>query len=373
MVKLRESLNGALVDSPSESRSGKRWRVKVIEAGKGSSAIYPENVLRDYASVFEAGTQMYLDHPGKSEESDRPERSVRDLVGRLVSEAEYKDGALYAEAEFLPWAAPAIEALSDMVGLSIRAYGTVTESDDGPVLTSFSGVESVDVVTKAGAGGQFVELLESARAKNVEEAKSSDIHSSLTDLVASETGMEWGWVRDFDPDKQTVWYTADSGTYEQQYETTNGLPSALIGERTKVIATTEYVSIGESASVTTQKEKSMTPEQEAKLDALVESISSLSEQFSTVAESLKAPEPVVEEDAAPVDALEAAKALAASELSEAGQAMAIARVSESVSLEEAINAQKEYEDSVRQSVGNGYHVVEERKEPVKVPFKKVGA
>lgn len=295
MVKLRESLNGALVDSPSESKSGKRWRVKVIEAGKGSSAIYPENVLRDYASVFEAGTQMYLDHPGKSEESDRPERSVRDLVGRLVSEAEYKDGALYAEAEFLPWAAPAIEALSDMVGLSIRAYGTVTESDDGPVLTSFSGVESVDVVTKAGAGGQFVELLESARAEH------------------------------------------------------------------------------ETESVITQKEKSMTPEQEAKLDALVESISSLSEQFSTVAESLKAPEPVVEEDAATVDALEAAKALAASELSEAGQAMAIARVSESVSLEEAIKAQKEYEDSVRQSVGNGYHVVEERKEPVKVPFKKVGA
>lgn len=295
MVKLRESLNGALVDSPSENKSGKRWRVKVIEAGKGSSATYPEDVLRDYASVFEAGTQMYLDHPAKSEESDRPERSVRDLVGRLVSEAEYKDGALYAEAEFLPWAAPAIEALSDMVGLSIRAYGTVTESDDGPVLTSFSGVESVDVVTKAGAGGQFVELLESARAEH------------------------------------------------------------------------------ETESVITQKEKSMTPEQEAKLDALVESISSLSEQFSTVAESLKAPEPVVEEDASTVDALEAAKALAASELSEAGQAMAIARVSESVSLEEAIKAQKEYEDSVRESASGDYHEVNERKEPVKVPFKKVGA
>lgn len=370
MVKLRESLNGSLVDSPTESKSGKRWRVKVIEAGKGSSATYPEDVLRDYASVFEAGTQMYLDHPGMAEETDRPERSVRDLVGRLVTEAEYKDGALYAEAEFLPWAAPAIEALSDMVGLSIRAYGTITESDDGPVLTSFAGVESVDVVTKAGAGGQFVELLESARPAGVAEAKSSDTHSALNDLV-NKGATDWAWVNDFDPEARIVWYNSDGETYEQAYETSNGIPSALVGTRTKVVARTEYVAANES--VTTQKENSMTPEQEAKLDALVESISAFGDILRPVAESLAASAPGTEDDAPTVDALEAAKALAASELSEAGQAMAIGRVSESVSLDEAIKAQKEYEDSVREAASGEYHVVDESREPVKVPFKKVGA
>lgn len=304
-VKLRES-TGTLVDPQVESKSGKKWRIKVIEAGQGSSAYYPDDVLRDYASVFQPGTHMYFDHPSKTEESDRPERSVRDLAGRLVSEAEYKDGALYADVEFLPWAAPVVDALHDMVGVSIRAYGTVKESDDGPVLTAFQGVESVDVVTKAGAGGMFVELLESARPK---------------DLTESEP-------------------------------------------------------------VTTQKEKSMTPEQEAKLDALVESISSLTEQFSTVAESLaKAPEPVVEETAPEsgqgeqVDPLEVAEALAESGLTKAGKALVVERVKAGVDLTEALDAQKEYEAQVRESAG-GVHIVSESRETAKVPFKtyaKVGA
>lgn len=164
-VQLAERV-GTLLEAPvsSGSKFGKRWRVKVIEAGQGSSAFYPERVLEDYASVFRAGTHVYMDHPTMSEEFERPERSALDLMGKLVTEAEYQDGALYAEVEFYDRFAQIITEMADDVGLSIRALGTAEESEDGtPTLTSFVEVLSVDVVTRAGAGGALIEMLESAR------------------------------------------------------------------------------------------------------------------------------------------------------------------------------------------------------------------
>lgn len=164
-VQLVESV-GTLVEAPvsTGSKFGKRWRAKVIEAGQGSSAYYPERVLEDYASVFREGTHVYMDHPTLSEDFERPERSARDLIGKLVSEAVYQDGALYAEVEFYDRFAPIITEMAGDVGLSIRAYGTAEEGEDGtPILTSFVEALSVDVVTRAGAGGALIEMLESAR------------------------------------------------------------------------------------------------------------------------------------------------------------------------------------------------------------------
>lgn len=164
-VQLAESV-GTLLEAPvsSGSKFGKRWRAKVIEAGQGSSAYYPERVLEDYASVFRAGTHVYIDHPTLSEEFERPERSVADLIGKLATDAVYEDGALYAEVEFYERFAPIIMEMAGDVGLSIRALGTAEEGDDGtPILTSFVEVLSVDVVTRAGAGGALIEMLESAR------------------------------------------------------------------------------------------------------------------------------------------------------------------------------------------------------------------
>src|SRR5690625_1220869 len=164
-VQLAESV-GTLLEAPvsSGNKFGKRWRAKVIEAGQGSSAYYPERVLEDYASVFRAGTHVYIDHPTLSEEFERPERSVSDLIGKLATDAVYEDGALYAEVEFYERFAPIIMEMAGDVGLSIRAFGTADEGEDGtPILTSFVEVLGVDVVTRAGAGGALIEMLESAR------------------------------------------------------------------------------------------------------------------------------------------------------------------------------------------------------------------
>ena len=149
--------------------SGHRYRARLIEGDRwGSSGYYDREVLeRDGPNVWPEGTPIYLDHPSISEQMERPERSVRDLAGKITSTPAYEGDGLYADVEFYPHTAPVIEALWSDVGMSIRAAGT-TESGErqgrhGPVITSLTEGMSVDVVTRAGAGGKLVAMLESAR------------------------------------------------------------------------------------------------------------------------------------------------------------------------------------------------------------------
>jgi hypothetical protein len=174
--------------------SGRRMRIKLIDAGWGSSGYYSPQVLKEAAKngVFPAGTHMYLDHPSATEQMDRPERSVRDLAAMTTGPATFADGALYAEAQVF---APFQETLADKkdaIGVSIRAAGTAEpgEADGrtGPIISSLTEGLSVDFVTRAGRGGQIVELLESARTQLREAASigswvESRIHLSFTQLA----------------------------------------------------------------------------------------------------------------------------------------------------------------------------------------------
>ena len=147
----------------------RRFRVRIIQGDvQGASAYYPAEVLRrDGPRVFRAGTKVYIDHPTVSEASDRPERSIRDLAGRLATDATYDEDGLYAVVEVYPHWAPVIEAMADDIGMSIRASGLVEASRDpripGPIVTKLTEAQSVDFVTTPGAGGRIVELLEAAR------------------------------------------------------------------------------------------------------------------------------------------------------------------------------------------------------------------
>ena len=144
-----------------------RMLVQIITPGVGSSGVYPEETLKSAAAerVFAKGTQMFADHPTVAETQDRPERSIKDLAGVLTEDAYWDGTALVAEAQtFEPWRS-VIAGMHDAIGVSIRATGTVTESDeDGrPIITSLDEALSVDFVTKAGRGGKVRELYESAR------------------------------------------------------------------------------------------------------------------------------------------------------------------------------------------------------------------
>jgi hypothetical protein len=152
------------------------YEIKLIAPGKGSSAFYPAEVLkRDGPQVFKAGTHVYLNHATAAEEAARPEGDVKNLAGVLTTDAVYheshaKGPGLYGRMKVFADHAQTVEEKAPHVGMSIRASG-VAESgrmrDGLPVLKELTGAESVDVVTRAGAGGMI--LTESARRANTQE------------------------------------------------------------------------------------------------------------------------------------------------------------------------------------------------------------
>lgn len=186
----------ALTASPAGAMTGRRFMARLIEADvQGSCGFYPASTLTEAANskVFGAETPVYIDHPGVAESFDRPERSVRDLAGRLVTDAVMRPDGLYAEIEVWPHVAPAIEAMADAIGMSIRAMGTaeqgaLPDGTQGVTITSLSNASSVDFVTRAGAGGKLVSLMESARTV-VEDAFTPT--ASLLRLVESRNVGQW--------------------------------------------------------------------------------------------------------------------------------------------------------------------------------------
>ena len=161
--------------------SGKKWSVKVIESGWGSSGYYPAEMLAEYGPlVFKKGTKVFMNHPSVNEESDRPERDVNQLAGKLVSDAKFDGTGLVAEVEFYSHFAPIIKEMAGDVGLSIRALGESrvgeAEGRQGPIIEALVAdpLTSVDVVTVAGAGGKFLSLLESYTRKDEEASVLSE-------------------------------------------------------------------------------------------------------------------------------------------------------------------------------------------------------
>lgn len=166
---LRESGTGVIKKS-----HGARRRAKLIAADTwGSSGYYPAEILeRDGPKVFITGVQMFENHLTESQEYERPEGDLRNLVGKLVTDAVFNpadpDGpGLYADVEFYESYVPRINEIGDDIGLSVNAGGLtdwgVMEDREGPIVIAMLSAKSVDVVTKAGAGGKLTSILESDR------------------------------------------------------------------------------------------------------------------------------------------------------------------------------------------------------------------
>jgi hypothetical protein len=189
------SLNESLAFSA--TGSGKKWRIKVIESGWGSSGYYPAEMLAQYGpQVFTKGTKVFMNHPGISEANDRPERDVNQLAGKLVSDAQFDGSGLVADVEFYSHFAPIIKEMAGDVGLSIRAMGDSrlgeAEGRQGPIIESMVAdpLTSVDVVTVAGAGGKFLSLLESYKAKDDEASSLSESVSEGNESMITKEEFE---------------------------------------------------------------------------------------------------------------------------------------------------------------------------------------
>lgn len=219
-IRLNESVSGRT------HGTGLRRRAKLIAADVwGSSAYYPAEVLeRDGTNVFKAGVQMFENHLTESDRYERPEGDVGKLVGKLISDAEYDpigdDGpGLYADVLFYESYGPRINEIADDVGLSVRASGLTEEAERdgryGPVLVALLAAQSVDVVTRAGAGGKLTSILESDRSpagrpvdkegtQSVTDVTKEDFDALRTALVEAISGIPATLIEALKPEEPVV-------------------------------------------------------------------------------------------------------------------------------------------------------------------------
>ena len=138
-----------------------RYRIRIIAPGRGSTGMYTAPNLAESAPLFVPGTHMFFDHQTMTEDWERPERSVRDLAGVFESAAEIMpDGSLEADIRVYPSVNGIIRERWADIGVSINGWSVEEIGPDG-VVPPLAGIQSVDFVTRAGAKGAVLEVLES--------------------------------------------------------------------------------------------------------------------------------------------------------------------------------------------------------------------
>ena len=147
---------------PGEKDDGAgRYRIRIIAPGRGSTGMYTAPNLAESAPLFVPGTHMFFDHQTMTEDWERPERSVRDLAGVFESGAQIMDdGSLEADIKVYPSANTVIKERWADIGVSINGWSADEIGPDG-VVPVLAGIQSVDFVTRAGAKGAVLEVLES--------------------------------------------------------------------------------------------------------------------------------------------------------------------------------------------------------------------
>ena len=199
---LRESGGGHLRSTPAGNGRRLYKDVTIIKAGLGNQRdrnYYPPAMLEANVSKFD-GLRAYADHPSSLDEEVQPERTVRDMVGvyrrpRFVREGK-EGGRVVADLNLFrsaKWLSDTVDDLIDLgqadkIGLSINGRGKTTERQlqleeaADPInvnwVEDFLVLRSADVVTEAGAGGGFPQLLESARGSSTEETAMKRLNES---------------------------------------------------------------------------------------------------------------------------------------------------------------------------------------------------
>ena len=173
--------------------------VILIEAGTNEMKHrhYPVRTIQEAAPLF-TGLKMYINHPTKTEEKERPERNLSDWAS-TIKESRAIDGKAVAKVSVHdPWLRERLanKTFRENVGLSINAgglisYGKVNGKDmqivEKITLSRRNGPASVDWVTEAGARGRVAsELFESrGRSKKMEfsELSLKEVLRERPDLI----------------------------------------------------------------------------------------------------------------------------------------------------------------------------------------------
>ncbi len=171
-------------------------KVLIITEGMGNlkdKNFYTEDAIRSAAKVFN-GKRFFIDHPSRSEESDRPERSVRDLAGYFYETqlGQVKDpdtgeqlAACFAKLKFAE-SQPGSLALGQVLaaleyqqrfpqskdvycGISINGGGISHPGDvrgvEVNMVTEIQEAFSADIVTMPARGGKFLAMVQECMKK----------------------------------------------------------------------------------------------------------------------------------------------------------------------------------------------------------------
>lgn len=162
---------GTVVDNP--DRAPLTMKVQLIRPGWGNAKdnhYYPPEVLRRDAHVFE-GKKMYTTDHKENEKSERTEVSMIEAIEGFTD-----DGAPIARVKvFDPAFAEKVRnrekaGLLDKLECSVLGSGTARpfelDGRKGKMVESITDAESVDWVTRAGAGGHALEIAESQNPTN---------------------------------------------------------------------------------------------------------------------------------------------------------------------------------------------------------------
>lgn len=233
------------------SSEGKRFRVTLLQEGLGNlkdGFYYTAQAIQSAVPIFE-GKQFFVNHPGASEEQDRPERDVRDIAGYFENCAAglNADGVTCLDGDLVMMTGPAferertlmMESLQyslkhqdmDLVGLSINASGDFStvgieaflneqpcpDACKPKLLEALSkgitmirpvqeidSAVSCDLVTTAGAGGKINKLLEGGKNMPKQEEAKQEEKKEAGDAGADGAADADAGHDDADQDKDLI-------------------------------------------------------------------------------------------------------------------------------------------------------------------------
>jgi hypothetical protein len=170
-----------------------RVAIQIIRPGTSANGrIYESKMLAEASPLYE-GAKVFMDHPTKSDAAQRPERSVRDLVGYLESVKPDMSAELvivkHAD-EIVPLIRESIESGQDLIGMSHNALADVRVVTQGgkrrEKVEAIRAVKAVDIVTEAAAGGKFKRILEGGNNMDFENVK--ELQEAYPELMESFKG-----------------------------------------------------------------------------------------------------------------------------------------------------------------------------------------
>lgn len=150
------------------------WNVTLL--GTPGDKYYTRQYITSLVPLVE-GAKAYYDHQTDREERERPQNSVRKLVGYWSDAKQEADGSATAVlnlSEAAAWLKPILADAEKLkaekgivfVGPSINGFGSVrmgeAEGRRGKIVESAKRLLSIDIVTEPGAGGTVDKLLEAA-------------------------------------------------------------------------------------------------------------------------------------------------------------------------------------------------------------------